>query len=157
MQFLSYTRLIAVICVLGPVSGCVSIGYEFTHYESVQRSEYRLDRMTFSQHGSLGAGPQLCPIEIYSKFREHDGKLAACGHLVESCDGFASGELTEKWFAAAQLILDGEEISRAGFFSLNNVGPGKGKATCVVTDKPWKAVYAGQQPRFYGQAVSVAY
>ncbi|WNJ98306.1 hypothetical protein L2D14_10515 [Thalassospiraceae bacterium LMO-JJ14] len=139
------------------LSGCVAGGYQFLHYENVNSSEYRLDRMAFKQTGDSVSGEEICAIEVYSKFYNREGKLAGCGYLVDKCSGWTSSELTEKWFASATLLLDGKEISNSGFFSLNDVGPNKGQATCVITEKPWQSNYHNQQPVFRGQDVSVAY
>jgi len=116
-----------------------------------------MDSMAFVQSSNITVGDKACAVEIYSKFYDAGGKLGGCGYLIDKCTGWGSSELTEKWFTYATLYLDGEEISSAGFFSLNESGPGIGKATCVVTEKPWKAGYKNQQPRFKGRQVTTTW
>ena len=148
----------ALTLVVVALSACVTANYTFQSYEPVEMSFYRIDHLAFTTRGSASSKSEdICAVKIFSKFYDSGNKLAACGRLVDECNSMASRDVTEAWFAAAELYVAGDRVSSAAFFSQNLVGEGKGKATCVVTATPWQPKYAGAPPRFKGGTVRITY
>lgn len=133
------------------LGGCVPKGYTFQNYEPLSESAYRLDRMAFQTSGGFVDNTEkVCSVDIFSRFYPQQGKLAACGKVVDHCKSLGSDRLTRQWFENATLHLGGNEIASAAFYTLNPETPAANSANCVVTEKPWDDKYLHAKPYFKG-------
>lgn len=146
---ISPVRVFLALALCVSVSACMGRGYDVLRNE-LPGSGYSVTK----QHLIVNDVP--CEIEVYSKFFNSNGKLGACAYLADvkykGCSGtYFVEELPELWFDQATLVLNGQQVSKAGFYRYRDV---KEEALCVEINKPWQPSYEGARPRFKGGFVT---
>ena len=97
----------------------------------------------------------ICTATVHTKIFNDTGKLGICGFILHvgetGClDGLSSQEFIDEVFERATLMLDEEEISKAGCYTQRDIGTTAtgADATCVRIDKTWQESYANANVKF---------
>ena len=123
------------------MSGCVALTTESLPDRNVS-SDFTGRTITWTSGGKLSFG-----LKVY----EERGRVAFCGAYSERSTSIYTDQLNSTLMAGGSVTLAGDTLLRGlNFFKRGNYEAGKlpiGKATCVLTDRPWEERFIRTKPR----------
>jgi hypothetical protein len=142
--------MLSVLFAIG-ISACQLTGYSIVGRKPAD-SSYSATNFKLTVKGDARG---TCRATVHTKVFDDRGSLGVCGFILQdgeiAClDDVSRREFIDEVFERAMLLLDREEISKAGFYTQRDIGTTAldAEATCVRTEKAWRESYANARVKF---------